>query len=187
MGHLQKRDQLIALMKNPNARVAVGKKGKEVVKKLAKKSKALKAAEPKKEAAKANDLEALVEQAKAKKAISEAKSELILSGYQAPKIEEEVPQIVTVQPQPTVNYQLIEPMVQVKPVLQQQFFYPQNFEVSAPLPVPQMYTQPIAAKVAIQQPEPMREPLPAKQANLADVPKADLIKALMMQLAKEDI
>lgn len=49
--HLQKRDQLIALMKNPNARVAVGKKGKEVVKKLAKKSKSLKAAEPKKEAA----------------------------------------------------------------------------------------------------------------------------------------
>jgi hypothetical protein len=33
--HLEKRDQLVALMKNPNARVAVGKKGKEVVKKLA--------------------------------------------------------------------------------------------------------------------------------------------------------
>jgi uncharacterized PurR-regulated membrane protein YhhQ (DUF165 family) len=32
--HLEKRDQLVALMKNPNARVAVGKKGKEVVKKL---------------------------------------------------------------------------------------------------------------------------------------------------------
>jgi len=50
-----------------------------------------------------------------------------------------------------------------------------------------MYTQPIAAKVAIQQPEPMREPLPVKKTNLADVPKADLIKALMEQLAKEDI
>jgi hypothetical protein len=33
----------------------------------------------------------------------------------------------------------------------------------------------------------MREPLPAKQPNLADMPKADLIKALMAQLAKEDI
>lgn len=189
--HLQKRDQLMALMKNPNARVAVGKKGKEVVKKLAKKSKALKAEKPKKVVAKADDLEALIEQAKAKKAVSEAKSELLLSGYEAPKIEEEVPQQITIQTvQPTINYQLIEPMVQAKPVLQQpqqQFFYPQNFEVSAPLPVPQMYTQPIAAKVAIQQPEPMREPLPAKKANLADVPKADLIKALMMQLAKEDI
>jgi len=105
-------------MKNPNARVAVGKKGKEVVKKLAQKSKALKAvkAEPKKVVA--NDLEALIEQAKAKKAVNEAKSELLLSGYQAPKIEEEVPQQVVVQP--TINYQLIEPMVQTKPIVQQQ-------------------------------------------------------------------
>ena len=185
--HLQKRDQLIALLKNPNARVAVGKKGKEVVKKLAEKSKSLKAAaEPKKKVAKADDIEALIESAKAKKAVNEARSELLLSGYQAPKIVEEVPepQVVVAPIQPTINYQLIEPMVQAKPVLQQpapqqQFFYPQNFEVSAPLPVPQMYTQPIAAKVAIQQPEPMREPLPSKKQNLADVPKGELIKALM--------
>jgi len=46
-----------------------------------------------------------------------------------------------------------------------------------------MYSHSIA-KVAIQQPEPMREPV---SANLAGVPKADLIKALMAQLAKEDI
>ena len=146
--HLQKRDQLLALLKNPNARVAVGKKGKEVVKKLAEKSKALKAtAEPqKKKVAKVNDLEALIESAKAKRAVSEARSELLLSGYQAPKIVEEVPtpqQQVVAAPiqQPTINYQLIEPMVQAKPILQQpapqqQFFYPQNFEVSAPLPMP---------------------------------------------------
>jgi len=78
-------------------------------------------------------------------------------------------------------------MVQVKPVLQQQapqpqqqqFFYPQNFEVAAPLPLPQMYTYPVAAKVAIQQPEPMREPQPVKKQDLSDVPKAELIKALM--------
>lgn len=183
--HLQKQDQLVALMKNKNARVAVGKKGKEIVQKLAKKSKALKAAaEPKK--ADVNDLEALIESAKAKKAVADARSELLLSGYQAPKIVE---QPAPVQPQ--VSYQLIEPMVQARPVLQQapqqQFFYPQNFEVTAPLPMPQMYAAQPVSKVAIQHPEPMREPLPAKQPNLADVPKADLIKALMAQLAKEDI
>jgi len=96
-------------MKNPNARVAVGKKGKEVVKKLADKSKALKAEPKNKAVVKANDLESLIEQAKAKKAVNEARSELLLSGYAAPKIEEEVPQQVVVQP--TINYQLIEPMV----------------------------------------------------------------------------
>lgn len=109
-----------------------------------------------------------------------------MSGYQAPRIVE---QPAPVQPQ--VTYQLIEPMVQAKPVLQQapqqQFFYPQNFEVTAPLPMPQMYAAQHMSKVAIQHPEPMREPLPAKQPNLADVPKADLIKALMAQLSKEDI
>ena len=58
--------------------------------------------------------------------------------------------------------------------------YPQNFEVSAPLPVPQI------AKVAMNQPEPMREPQPTKQTNLADLPKAELIKALLTQLAKDE-
>jgi len=176
--HLVKRDQLIALMKNPNARVAVGQKGKDVVKKIAEKTKAIKAeAKPKK--AQVNDLEALIESAKAKKVLDAAKSELLLSGYKAP----EVVQAPVVQQQ--VNYQLVEPMVQAKPYLQQQqYFYPQNFEVAAPLPIPQMYSHQPVAKVVMQQPEPMREP---QVANLADLPKADLIKALMAQLAKEDI
>lgn len=39
-------------------------------------------------------------------------------------------------------------------------------------------------KVVMQQPEPMREPLP-KKTNLADLPKKELIKALLMQLAKD--
>jgi len=83
--HLQKREQLVALLKNPNARVASGKKGKEIVKKLAEKSKALKgAAKPKKDVKKADDLEALIESAKAKKAVNDARSELLLSGYKAP-------------------------------------------------------------------------------------------------------
>jgi len=83
--HLVKRDQLIALMKNPNARVAVGQKGKDVVKKIAEKTKAIKAeAKPKKAAV--NDLEALIESAKAKKVLDAAKSELLLSGYKAPEV-----------------------------------------------------------------------------------------------------
>jgi len=57
--------------------------------------------------------------------------------------------------------------------------YPQNFEVQAPLPMPQV------SKVAINQPEPMREPQPAKQPNLADIPKEQLIKALLAQMARE--
>lgn len=79
-------------------------------------------------------------------------------------------------------------MVQAKPVLQvappqpqQQYFYPQNFEVSAPLPVPQL--QPFQATYPK-----IVEAAPVKQQlNLAEVPKADLIKALMAQLAKESI
>jgi hypothetical protein len=179
--HLIKRDQLVALLKNPNARVAVGKQGKDIVKKLVTKKNSLNT-EVKKAVKVVDDLEALIESAKAKKAVSDARSELLLSGYQAPKIVEEFTQ-APVQQQ--ISYQLIEPTVQARPVVQQQqYFYPQNFEVAAPLPIPQVYAHSIA-KVAIQQPEPMREPLPAKQLNLADVPKADLIKALMAQLAKE--
>jgi len=82
--HLVKRDQLVALMKNPNARVAVGQKGKDVVKKIAAKSKALKASAAPKKVANVSDLESLIESAKAKKVLDAAKSELLLSGYTAP-------------------------------------------------------------------------------------------------------
>lgn len=189
--HLQKRDQLLALLKNPNARVAVGKKGKEVVQKLAKKSKALKAsaAKTEKKAKSADGLEALIEAAKEKKAVADARSELLLSGYKAPEQIVEQPvliQQVAAAPmqQQQVNYQLIEPMVQAKPVLQvapqpqQQFFYPQNFEVTAPLPVPQLQPTQAAYPRFV-------DAAPAKKLDLADVPKADLIKALMAQLAKD--
>lgn len=43
----------------------------------------------------------------------------------------------------------------------------------------------LVSKVAMQQPEPMREPLPKKQISLADMPKKELIKALLLQLAKD--
>lgn len=43
----------------------------------------------------------------------------------------------------------------------------------------------MVSKVAIQQPEPMREPLPAKQPSLADYDKDALMKALLLRLAKE--
>jgi len=56
--------------------------------------------------------------------------------------------------------------------------YPQDFQVHAPLPYPQV------AKVAINQPEPMREPQPAQ--SLADMPKDVLIKALLEQLSKKE-
>lgn len=105
--HLQKRDQLLALLKNPNARVAAGKKGREVVKKLAEKSKALKSAAKPAKKVQADDLEALIESAKAKKAADDARSELLLSGYKAPELIVE-PQFVLQQAaapvQPQVNY-----------------------------------------------------------------------------------
>ena len=177
--HLEKADSLNALMKNPNARVAVGAKGKKVVQKImAKKQELDEEATPEQittAVVEENTLEALILKAKAKKALQEAHSETLLSGYSAPKIVEEV--IVAAPVQQQVHYQLVEPMVQQQP----QFWYPQNFEVHAPQPMP----MPVQ-KVAIMQPEPMREPTPAKQPNLADMPKAELIRALLAQIAKEE-
>ena len=191
--HLQKQDSLNALLNNPNARVASGKKGKAIMKKLMGKHKELKAkAEPKK-AESASSIDALLEAAKTRN-VEEAVTEKLLTGYKPPVVEATVvaaPAPIIVQ-QPQVNYQLIEPVAAapVKPTVvtnsfANQYWYPQNFEVTAPLPVPQVVTQPIS-KVAIQQPEPMREPLPTKQADLAALPKADLIKALLTQLSKEE-
>ena len=184
--HLTKQEQLNTLLKNPNARVASGKKGKQVVKKLMAKNQEIKAVAQIEEETTADEesLQTLIKAAKAKKAqkIVDEKSELLLSGYQAPKISFEAPS-------PQVTYQLIEPVA--KPVMatpmvqapsQQQYWYPQNFEA---LPVPQMVSQP-TAKVVIAQPEPMREPLPAKQPDLSSLPKNVLIKALLEQLAKAE-
>jgi len=89
-----KQDQLKELMNNPNARVAVGKKGKALTKKLMAKQKVAQADEespaPKVEAS-TDSLNDLILAAKAKKAVAKAqqdaqdsKSELLLSGYQAP-------------------------------------------------------------------------------------------------------
>jgi hypothetical protein len=189
---VKKQEQLNALMKNPNARVAVGKKGKQIVKKLmdTKSEKSVVADEeapaPKVEEV-SSEIDELIKAAKAKKTqakLEESVSELLLSGYEAPKIEEEAPVApkVEVQPVQQVHYQLMEPMYQPPRMIPNAYpmLYPQNFEVSAPLPVPQI------AKVAMNQPEPMREPQPTKQPNLADLPKAELIKALLTQLAKDE-
>ena len=187
---VKKMDQLKALLKNPNARVASGKKGKEIVKKLTAK-KEIPQIDEEAPAPKSDTLESLIKAAKVKKALAkveESQSELLLSGYQAPKIEVQAPKVVEVvaapaPAQPQIHYQLCEPAYQVpKPVVMQNAYpmlYPQNFEVQAPLPMPQV------SKVAINQPEPMREPQPAKQPNLADIPKEQLIKALLAQMAKE--
>ena len=176
--HLAKQDQLNTLLKNPNARVASGKKGKQVVKKLMAKNQEIKAvAKVQENTADEESLQTLIEAARAKKAqkLADEKSELLLSGYQAPKITFEAPS-------PQVTYQLIEPVAQPKPVLatptvqapsQQQYWYPQNFEA---LPVPQMVSQ----KVVMQQPE------PEKQPDLSSLPKKELIKALLAQLAKDE-
>lgn len=62
---LEKQDQLTALLNNPNARVAHGKKGKKVVKKLmAKKAEAAPA-----KASSSNNLKTLLEAAKANKKV----------------------------------------------------------------------------------------------------------------------
>merc|ERR1712051_1088698 len=159
--HLEKKDQLIALLKNPNARVAHGEQGKEIVKKIIKKKQEIEKKEAPKTKKKVQQVEAVAEK--------------LLSGYEAPSKLLQAP-----APQPQVQYQLIEPQ-QTKPVQQLAYGYPQNFEVFAPLPFP----QPVQTKVAINQPEPMHEPTPAK-ANLANMPKAELIKALLLQLSKED-
>merc|ERR1712051_41344 len=179
--HLEKKDQLIALLKNPNARVAHGEQGKKIMKK---KNEIEKKEAPKKIIedletgdAEEGSIETLIKAAKAKKKVQqvEAVAEKLLSGYEAPS-----KLLQASAPQPQVQYQLIEPQ-QTKPVQQLAYGYPQNFEVFAPLPFP----QPVQTKVAINQPEPMHEPTPAK-ANLANMPKAELIKALLLQLSKED-
>lgn len=82
--HLTKQDQLNTLLKNPNARVASGKKGKQVVKKLMAKNEEIKAiAKVEDDSADEESLATLIKAAKAKKAqkIVEEKSELLLSGY----------------------------------------------------------------------------------------------------------
>ena len=186
--HLEKLDQLNALLNNPNARVASGKKGKEIMKKLQSKQKEIKAKATPEKAQSASTIDDLISAAKEKKTAEEA-CEKLLSAYQAPVVQSAPVETPIVIQQPQVNYTLIEP-VAPQPVktttvtsnnFANQYWYPQNFEVTAPLPIP----QPITTKVAIQQPEPMREPLPAKQPDLASMPKADLIKALLTQLSKE--
>ena len=89
-----KQDQLKELMNNPNARVAVGKKGKALTKKLMAKQEVAQADEEApapKESVATDSLTDLILAAKAKKAVAKAqmdaqdsKSELLLSGYKAP-------------------------------------------------------------------------------------------------------
>jgi len=178
---LAKADQMQALLKNPNARVAAGSKGKEIAKKIrAKKEESIKEeAKPMKAAGKLDDL---IAKPKAKKALKSAETEILaeklLSGYEAPRMAEPAPQAA-----PVTTYQLapVAAPQAVAVATQGPYFYPQNFEVSAPLPVPQVISQPVP-KVVIAQPEPMREPLPQKPSG----DRKELIKALLMQLAKEN-
>lgn len=119
--HLEKSDSLNTLLKNPNARVACGEKGKKVMRKMQKESHKIKAIAKPDAAADPESLETLISAASAKKAQQaiDEKSELLLSGYQAPKITVEAPA-------PTqYTYQLVEPVAQPKTV------------VAAPVPQPQ--------------------------------------------------
>lgn len=80
----------------------------------------------------ADKISTLILAAKAKKILQAAHGENLLSNsYQAPQM---APTPVTQVP---TNYQLIEPVAAQQPM---QYYYPQNFEVQAPLPVPQMMT-----------------------------------------------
>ena len=63
--HLEKKDQLVALLKNPNARVAHGEQGKKIVKKIMKKKEIEKDLET--GDAEKGTIEALIKAAKAKK------------------------------------------------------------------------------------------------------------------------
>jgi|Transcript_5555 hypothetical protein len=146
--HLEKQDQLNELLNNPNARVASGKKGKEVMQKIMAKKNELKAETIPAEASSEDSIDTLIKAAKAKK---EQKSEAgAMSAYQAPLlIQQPVTVPVQVQPQqPNYTYALIEPeqpkqvtVPVAAPAPQpQQYWYP-NFEVSAPIPMPQPVIQ----------------------------------------------
>ena len=158
--HLEKQDQLTALLNNPNARVASGKKGKTVLKKLQAKKLQLAAEAAPKRADDTNSIDLLLAAAKAKVQANkvQAQAEPLLSAYQPP--------------QPQYNYALIEPEQPklLVPQQQPQYWYPQ---VSAPLPVPQMVSQPVVAA--------------KPQVDLSSLSKQQLIKALLAQLAKDDI
>lgn len=108
--HLEKQQQLTALLNNPNARVASGKKGKEVVKKIQAKVAATKKASP-------DSVDELLKVAQAKKTLKAA-NETLLSEYKAPAIVEE-PVVVQASAQPHFSYQLIEPQVPKAVTIQQ--------------------------------------------------------------------
>ena len=184
--HLAKQDQLTALLNNPNARVAAGKKGKEIAKRIQSVDEEAIAAEPAKEPSVEQTLEASLEKllktAKAKKVLKAAAAKV--EAEPAPKVEEkpkltyEAPQLVQAPSQPAQQvetaYQLLDPVLPQHPLI-----YPQNFQVQPPVPIHQLMTP--MPKVAISKPEPMAEPV----RGVKDLSKAELIKLLLTQLAKE--
>ena len=107
--HLEKLDQLNALLNNPNARVASGKKGKEIMKKLQSKQKEIKAKATPEKAQSASTIDDLISAAKEKKTAEEA-CEKLLSAYQAPVVQSAPVETPIVIQQPQVNYTLIEPV-----------------------------------------------------------------------------
>jgi len=197
--HLEKQEQLDDLMNNPNARVATGKKGKKVVDKIMAKTEdsddeeaAIEESAP---VPFKKSIDAMIKAAKAKKKQQKqeaAAQSAALSAYQAPLIIQQQPVAQAPQPvapQPTYSYALIEPE-QPKQVVapapaptpapqhQSQYWYP-SFETSEPMPVPQHVMKPMRLQ-ATQAPK-------APVANLTNLPKQELIKLLLAQLAKDDI
>lgn len=100
--HLEKQDTLNALLKNPNARVASQKKGREIVQKFKDQTEATAEITP----TATSDLEHLIVAAKAKKVLRaaavEEQSERLLNGYQPPQAASiAIPQqtVYTLEPQ----------------------------------------------------------------------------------------
>ena len=148
--HLEKHDQLISLLKNPNARVAAGEQGKKVLAKVMAKTVSNKVDEESDSEKIANLLLA----AKYKNALKQAHgtlqqthSEALLTGYQAPKMATSPAMVAAPATQIVTNYKLVEAVEAPQPM--QQYWYPQNFEVHSPLPVPQMVQQSYLTKMAI--------------------------------------
>ena len=191
---LEKLDSLTTLFHNPNARVASGDQGKRILKKLGVSN------EPEQQQEKQAQLsDTLQKVTQLLQAAKEPTTVRAASNYSPPAIVQEMPETNAISSYLLPNSPLI-----TQPLLgaahHPQYVYPGQFQVAAPvLPVPQVVAAPPQyhypamqdLKVAISKPEPIAEPAPAPRQKAAGTPslenvsKADLIKLLLTQLAKE--
>ena len=199
---LDKLDKLTTLFHNPNARVASGEQGKRILKKLGVGTK------KEKKEAKQNHLDDTLQ--KVAELLQKSKEPQVEAAvnYKPPEIVEEANTIS--------SYKLPDMPTMTQPLLgaahqqpaPQPYFHPGQFQISPPvLPMPQVVSAPAyyptiqapspvlpkpqEIKVAISKPEPIAEPAPTpkvapKPAGIESLTKADLLKLLVAQLAKEN-